>query len=192
MHIHQRQRSILDPLHFTFLPSPPTTAPPWPACSCSKLSLSYSPMLLLKVSSITLIATELMVGHALVRSFPRRHYAGASINNCINTYLLARHHSTFPTPTHKLCRHQPTIIRDDFSCPRRYYAHTPTCLSGMKDDDTLDTTSTIGNDSTQINKNEDDARQNRKERLHYHLSEMGVDSGLLADAAFRSVTTTGK
>jgi len=40
------------------------------------------------------------------------------------------------------------------------------------------------------NKDKDDARQLRKERLHYHLNELGVDADLLADAAFRSVTTT--
>lgn len=33
---------------------------------------------------------------------------------------------------------------------------------------------------------------NRRERLHYHLNELGVDADSLEDAALRSVTTTGK
>ena len=64
--------------------------------------------------------------------------------------------------------------------------HTRSCLSGVNND-TFDTTSTIGN--SQIN-NEGDARQVRKERLHYHLNELGIDANLLADAAFRAATTT--
>lgn len=40
---------------------------------------------------------------------------------------------------------------------------------------------------------DDNARQIiRRERLHYHLNELGVDADSLEDAALRSVTTTGK
>ena len=38
----------------------------------------------------------------------------------------------------------------------------------------------------------DTARKNRRERLHHHLNELGIDSDSLEDAALRSVTTTGK
>ena len=38
---------------------------------------------------------------------------------------------------------------------------------------------------------EGDSKQTRKERLHHHLHELGIDADLLEDAALRSVTTTG-
>lgn len=44
--------------------------------------------------------------------------------------------------------------------------------------------------SSTSSREEDDAREIRKEKLHFHLNELGVDAELLADAAFRSVTTT--
>ncbi len=57
-------------------------------------------------------------------------------------------------------------------------------------DDALGTTSSIGD--LKIHVEESDARQIRKERLHHHLNELGVDADSLEDAAFRSVTTTGE
>jgi len=72
---------------------------------------------------------------------------------------------------------------------RKYHARiTNVCLSGANNDSSL---TGIGNVQKAYD-DHDKARQNRKERLHYHLNELGIDADLLEDAALRSVTTTGK
>lgn len=125
-----------------------------------------------------------MGGNAFLCSFPRRR---AYYANTIN--LLARHDIMFRTSEVRHCeRNKFMNIRDSFCYTRRYHAHTNTCLSGINKD-ALEDSSTIVDD-VQFNKNGDDAREARKKGLHYHLSELGVDADLLADAAFRSVTTT--
>jgi len=138
------------------------------------------------VSSI-LIAAKFMGGNAFLCSFPRRRAY-------VNTINLLAQHNMLPTP--KLRHHEPNkfiYIRDSFHRTRRYHAHTNTCLSGINDD-TLDSSSSSSSstiiDDAQFNKNGDDAREIRKKVLHYQLNELGVDADLLADAAFRSVTTT--
>lgn len=71
---------------------------------------------------------------------------------------------------------------------RRHHARiTNTCLSrGYNDgmDKTMEHVQKIYDNDT--------ARKNRRERLHHHLNELGIDSDSLEDAALRSVTTTGK
>jgi len=43
---------------------------------------------------------------------------------------------------------------------------------------------------TPTNHDKDSQRQMRKDRLHYHLIELGIDAELLANAAHRSISTT--
>jgi 23S rRNA (guanosine2251-2'-O)-methyltransferase len=58
-------------------------------------------------------------------------------------------------------------------------------------DDALDTPSSIIADDVRIHIEENNnTRQCRKERLHFHLNELNVNTTLLEDAALRSVTTT--
>ncbi|KAL7526470.1 hypothetical protein ACHAXR_004104 [Thalassiosira sp. AJA248-18] len=124
------------------------------------------------------LATEFMVGNAFICQFPSRRRACI---HGINNLLTQKDVAPGPAPTRS---DQPCI---PFNFPRRFHSQTRTCLSGGNNNG-LDSISTIND---QINKNENDAsRQIRKGRLHYHLTELGVDADLLADAAFRSVTTT--
>jgi len=137
-------------------------------------------------SSIITVAAELMGANAFVRSFPRRQHAYISTIN----RLLAPN-TVFPTG--KMCQQQTNAsvyVRESYAIPSRCYKHTRSCLSGINND-ALEKTSIIGNAQIQTNQIEDDARQIRRERLHHHLNEFGVNADLLADAAFRSVTTTG-
>lgn len=95
-------------------------------------------------------------------------------------------------PTPRLRHHDPNKcihIRGSFHFTRRLHAHTRTCLAGINND-ALDSSTKIDDDDTQFDKNGDDSREIRKRGLHYHLNELGVDADALADAAFRSVTTT--
>ncbi len=138
-----------------------------------------------------LIAAELLVlGNAFLYSlFPirRRAYLHRAIN------ILERRNPLLSTP--KLCRHQPNYgvcFRDTIRDGRGYHACARTCISGLNKDTlekTPDDAPTI--DNTQ-KINEENTREFRRERLHYHLDELGVDADILEEAAFRSVTTTGK
>ena len=75
---------------------------------------------------------------------------------------------------------------------RSYHARiTNKCLS-RESNDALDNTIHGMNNARNIMYDDDKAKQNRRERLHYHLNELGIDVDSLEDAALRSVTTTGK
>jgi len=132
-----------------------------------------------------IIALEFMGCNALLCSLPRSR---AYYLNTINHLLTQHHHdSVYPTRTTQH-HHQPNTNKFNFANARRYHVHaTRTCLSGIKDDQFLETPMI---DNAECNKNEGGAREMRRERLHYHLNEMGADVDALADAAFRSVTTS--
>lgn len=119
---------------------------------------------------LVIIATEFMRCNAffIASKFGGR-YRICDVFNSIHT----RHpiSSTFVLCNFKsigIIRNRRTI------CVRRYHESTTACSISV---------------DTSTNE-EDDAREIRKERLHHHLNELGVDAELLSDAAFRSVTTT--
>lgn len=57
-------------------------------------------------------------------------------------------------------------------------------------DDVFVTPSSIIADDVRMHVDDDNSRQHRKERLHFHLHELNVNTTQLEDAALRSVTTT--
>ena len=65
------------------------------------------------------------------------------------------------------------------------------CLSQVNNNGLGATSAGIGDGQIVHHDNNDNARKYRKEKLHYHLNELGVDADSLEDASFRSVTTTG-
>lgn len=122
---------------------------------------------------MNLLAVELTGCKAFVSSLHRR--------------LAARdHYILSPTP-----KRQFISVGDTFNHATTCHARNANALRLFRvNDDALGTTSSIGD--LHINVDDDSARQIRKERLHHHLRELGVDADLLEDAAFRSVTTTGE
>ena len=124
---------------------------------------------------MNLLAGELIGCKAFVSSLHRR--------------IVARNHISPPTPKPKLRRF--ISVGDTFNHATTSHARNANALRLFRvNDDALGTTSSIGD--LQIHVDDDSARQIRKERLHHHLRELGVDADLLEDAAFRSVTTTGE
>ena len=155
------------------------------------------------LASIVLVATEFMLGSiAFVSSVSRRHRTHI---NTINHFLLNRNRVqvqlvTISPASTTIYNHQSRLSTPHETCNgtvrRRYHVHpTSSCLSAKANNDSLDATSTpgtadVGNSHSNTNET-DSSREIRKERLHYHLNELGVDAEALADAAHRSVTTTG-
>jgi len=123
--------------------------------------------------------------------------------------VFSKHHIThapiFPN-------NKPSIIihsRNTISLRTRYYESTTACYFSSRRVTTNDTTKTSNNidgdgdqssidqlnnntttydtsNADQLNKT---AREIRKERLHYYLNQLGVDSDDISDAAIRSMTT---
>ena len=119
------------------------------------------------------LAVELIGCKAFVSSLHRR--------------LVARNHIIPPTPKLR----QFISVGGTFNHATTSHARNANALRLFRvNDDALGTTLSIGD--LQIHVDDDSTRQIRKERLHHHLRELGVDADLLEDAAFRSVTTTGK
>lgn len=151
------------------------------------------------LASIVLVATEFMLGSiAFVSSVSRRHRTHI---NTINYFLLNRNRvqTTISPALTTIHNHQSSLSTQKTrtgTARRRYHVHpTSSCLSAKANNDSLDATSTpgtadVGNSHSNTNET-DSSREIRKERLHYHLNELGVDAEALADAAHRSVTTTG-
>ena len=159
------------PCHSKVIPF--TTRIKQPVSSLLSSVSFFTPLSMILQIILVIIATEFMRCNAffIASKFGGR-YRICDVFNSIHT----RHpiSSTFVLCNFKsigIIRNRRTI------CVRRYHESTTACSISV------DTSSTSTNE-------EDDAREIRKERLHHHLNELGVDAELLSDAAFRSVTTT--
>ncbi len=126
--------------------------------------------------------------NAYIGSFPRQR---AKCTVTVIDFLAGRQRMA---TTQALTNHPPNnSFHLEHCCThiRSYHARiTTTCLS-RESNDALDNT-IYGMNNAQNMYDDDKAKANRRERLHYHLNELGVDADSLEDAALRSVTTTGK
>jgi hypothetical protein len=98
--------------------------------------------------------------------------------------LIARNHISVPTSKLR----QFLSVGDPFIHATTHRACNTCCLSRLNGD-ASGTTSIVSDSEEKLE--EGDSKQTRKERLHHHLHELGIDADLLEDAALRSVTTTG-
>lgn len=144
------------------------------ACSQHEHADEVSIMFVNERSHDTVLRSAIAVlmligGHALLYSLPIRRLLTLTQNRI--------HHRPPPRAISLTCN------KHIFSyASRGYHARTRAVLSGAESDDCFNSSNTHSRQG---------ARQMRIERLHHHLSELGVDAEMLADAAFRSVTTTG-
>lgn len=112
--------------------------------------------------------------------------------------LLTRHLTTCSTYTRRACpwdsRYLHCLQQNRFNVETEnnnslFFSSSSTALRAQS-------TTSIGNDesTTKNNDSKDDGdaqREIRRDRLHFHLQEIGIDADSLEDAAFRSVATTG-
>lgn len=90
------------------------------------------------------------------------------------------------SPINRCCGEERLLKRNHTAT--RNLAHKTSAVD--VNDDALDTPSSIIADDVRMHVDDDKARQHRKERLHYHLHELNVNTTQLEDAALRSVTST--
>ena len=136
---------------------------------------------------IILISVDLMGGNAFIRSFPiRQHVYSNTINSLVARCPIAQ----TAKPTCWQPRNNVVHIMGAPKYARRYHERTRPCYSALNND-ALEKAKQQRAGTADLSEGEDSSRDIRRKRLHYHLKELGVDAEAIADAAFRSVTTTG-
>ena len=136
---------------------------------------------------IVIIVTNFMGTNAFICF--SRHASKSAIAFLTHHHSNARPLSTYIVQPHNFIALQPTS-----ALGRKLYRHSRLSFSIVQGSGREGNDVPQGppvNDNPSTNNIQDDTYQIREESLHFYLRQLGIDADALADAAFRSVATTG-